>query len=241
MDPEITDQILDELFPVFQNLETQNAAILQFLKDKAIASDEELAPYLEKARDTSTIRWRVARIRVAKLLALAEKKAEQEASKIAEKAAKETADKSDAGRARKADEKAVKEQSGDTGQNKPDESKAVEERAAKENIDKSGRAAPDQRHASDKERGAEAKQIQASDSGQLKLENTRQKSATKDNTNAGSNESSQKPVHTESTNKQKTAKDSTGSEMGLNEAKPDTPEEKAAKPQAKPQPKEHSN
>ena len=230
MDPEITDQILDELFPVFQNLETQNAAILQFLKDKEIASDDELAPYLEKAGDASTIRWRVARIRVAKLLALAEKKAEQDAHKIAEKAAKETADKSDVEQARKADEKAAKEHSVDTGKNKPSESKAVEERAAKENIEKSSHRADDELHASDTEQRPEAKQNQTSDRAKLKQENTKPESATKGDANAESNESGQKPAHTENANKQKTAKDSTRSETGVSEPKPDTPEEKAAKP-----------
>jgi hypothetical protein len=73
MDPEIVEQIFDELFPTFQSLETQSAAIMQFLKDKGIASEDQLAPYLEQAANASSVRWRVARLRMARLLAAADK------------------------------------------------------------------------------------------------------------------------------------------------------------------------
>ena len=42
MREETAEQILDGLFSFLEDLETQSAAILQFLKDKGIASDEEL-------------------------------------------------------------------------------------------------------------------------------------------------------------------------------------------------------
>jgi hypothetical protein len=88
MDHEVTEQILDEIVPRFQNLEAQSAAILQFLKDKGIASDNELVPYLEQAATASVVRWRAARLRIARLLASIEKSGE-EAAKEQEKAASE--------------------------------------------------------------------------------------------------------------------------------------------------------
>jgi len=49
MDDKVAQLILDELFSSLEVLETQTAAVLQFLKEKAGSSDEQLAPYLEQA------------------------------------------------------------------------------------------------------------------------------------------------------------------------------------------------
>lgn len=73
MDPEsikpIVDELLDELFSNFEPLEAQNTALLQFLKAKGLATDEELAPFLKQAADGANVRWLAVRIRTAALIA----------------------------------------------------------------------------------------------------------------------------------------------------------------------------
>jgi hypothetical protein len=74
---EVAQEILHELFSSFEALETQCGAILQFLKDKGIAREEELAVHFEQAANASSVRWRAARVRMDHLLASAIKAAEQ--------------------------------------------------------------------------------------------------------------------------------------------------------------------
>jgi hypothetical protein len=76
MDEEIVKQILDELFSYFEDSETQSAALLLFLRDQGIATQEKLAPYFEQAANTSEVRWRAARVRMGALLASALKTSE---------------------------------------------------------------------------------------------------------------------------------------------------------------------
>src|ERR1041385_8024901 len=68
MDNEAMKEVLNELFSHLEKLETQNAAILQFLKEKKRVTDKQLAPYLEQAGNASSVKWRAARIRIDKLL-----------------------------------------------------------------------------------------------------------------------------------------------------------------------------
>ena len=74
-------EILHDLFSSLEALETQNTAILQFLKDKGIATDEELASHLEQAGNASSVRWRGVRVRADYLFASAIKAAEQAAER----------------------------------------------------------------------------------------------------------------------------------------------------------------
>ena len=87
MDSAITDEILEELSLTLQRVETQSAAILEFVKDKGIAKEEDLAPYLERASAASSVRWRAVRVRLARLLAGLEK-SEQQAKADADKKAR---------------------------------------------------------------------------------------------------------------------------------------------------------
>ena len=83
----IVQEILHDLFASLEALETQNTAILQFLKDKGIATDEELASHLEQAGNASSVRGRGVRVRADYLFASAVKAAEQATEKESPKPA----------------------------------------------------------------------------------------------------------------------------------------------------------
>jgi hypothetical protein len=85
MDEKIVQEILHELFSSLEALDTQSTAILQFLKDKGIANDQELASQLEQAGNASSVRWRAVRVRIDYLLSGAIKAAEQDAKKDSRK------------------------------------------------------------------------------------------------------------------------------------------------------------
>jgi len=63
-------EILGDLLPYFESLEAKSSAILQLLRDKQIANDEELNRYIEKAEDASSVKWRAARVRIEHLFAV---------------------------------------------------------------------------------------------------------------------------------------------------------------------------
>ncbi len=81
MDENVVREMLHELFTSLEALETQNSAITQFLKDKGITNEEELAPFLERAGNTSNVRWLAARVRMDHLLSSAMKTPEKETRK----------------------------------------------------------------------------------------------------------------------------------------------------------------
>lgn len=87
----VVDQLMDEMIPSLEALETQNAAILEFLKDKNIATDEKLAPYLERAGNASNVRWRATRLRITSMLSSAMRSDEQSAKPEKQASDKEAA------------------------------------------------------------------------------------------------------------------------------------------------------
>jgi hypothetical protein len=73
MDAKIAEEILNDLIPSLEALETKSAAVLEFLTNEGVASDEKLAPYLEQAASASSVRWTAARVRIERLLTSVEK------------------------------------------------------------------------------------------------------------------------------------------------------------------------
>lgn len=90
MDQDIVQEMLHEMFASLEALDTQTAALRQFLKDKGLASDQDLAPYLEKAGNASGVRWLALRVRMDYLLSSAMKPTEKDA-KDAKDAKKDSA------------------------------------------------------------------------------------------------------------------------------------------------------
>lgn len=76
MDEKIVQEIIHELFSSFEALDTQSTAILHFLKDKGIANEKDLAPYLEQAGNAASVRWLATRVRIDHLLSSAVKASE---------------------------------------------------------------------------------------------------------------------------------------------------------------------
>ena len=83
MDKKVAEEFLDELFSSLEALDTQSAAILQFLKVQGEVTDEELAPFLEQASKASNVRWRATRLRLMSLFSSAVKSSEESAQKSA--------------------------------------------------------------------------------------------------------------------------------------------------------------
>src|SRR5579872_638266 len=81
MDEGIVKQIVDELLSSMEPIETQSGALMQFLKAKGLATDEELAPFLEQAGNAANVRWRAVRVRTAALISNAMKPADQDVQK----------------------------------------------------------------------------------------------------------------------------------------------------------------
>jgi hypothetical protein len=64
----LAQEVLSEVLPYLEALETKNSAMLQLLKDKGLITDEQFAPYLEQAGNVSSVKWLAARIRIEHLL-----------------------------------------------------------------------------------------------------------------------------------------------------------------------------
>jgi hypothetical protein len=82
MDEEVVHQIVAELLASLEPLDTQSTAILHFLKAKGLASDKDLAPFLEQAENASNVRWRALRVRTDALISSAMKPPEKQAEAV---------------------------------------------------------------------------------------------------------------------------------------------------------------
>ncbi|MBV9087251.1 MAG: hypothetical protein JO187_07930 [Acidobacteria bacterium] len=92
MDTNLAQELLDELLPSMEALEAQSAAILQFLKDRGVATDEQLAPYFEQAATASNVRWRAARLRMNRVLALSAERSAERSEQLKNQQAKSPAE-----------------------------------------------------------------------------------------------------------------------------------------------------
>jgi hypothetical protein len=84
MDEQILQQLFAELISSIEPLETRHAALLQLLKSKGVVTDEELAPFLNQAGNTSDIRWRAVQLRSAALISSALRPSSKEKAKAGE-------------------------------------------------------------------------------------------------------------------------------------------------------------
>jgi hypothetical protein len=81
MNVDLAKELLNELGSPLENLEAQQAALLQFLKDAGIVTEDQLAPYLTQSGKASNVRWRAARIRLERLFSAEEQRELQLAEK----------------------------------------------------------------------------------------------------------------------------------------------------------------
>jgi hypothetical protein len=62
-------EIFDEMFTLLEAMETRSVAMLNYLQGQQGVTDENLAPYMDRASAASEVRWRAARARMEHLLA----------------------------------------------------------------------------------------------------------------------------------------------------------------------------
>lgn len=64
MDKDAINEVLNELYPRLESIETQTTALIQFLTAKGMITDKEFAPFLEQAGNASYVKWLATRLRV---------------------------------------------------------------------------------------------------------------------------------------------------------------------------------
>lgn len=62
-------EIFEDVFTLMQDLETRSVAVFEYMQEQGGATDEKLAPYLDRAAGAADVRWRAARARMEHLLA----------------------------------------------------------------------------------------------------------------------------------------------------------------------------
>jgi hypothetical protein len=141
MDEKTLQEIFHELISSLEAMDTQSSAISQFLKDKGIATPEQLAPYLERAGNASGVRWLGTRVRVDYLFSTAGKGDSGEVTESSlenTQAAHEPAEKSHerpeqgADRVRANSDRSRGENAEEPGPQRPHNGEAAENKSAKE-------------------------------------------------------------------------------------------------------------
>ncbi len=88
MNSHLAQELLNELGSSLESLEARNTALLQFLKDRGIVTDEQLAPCIDQAGNASSVRWRATRVRLERIFASATEAEEKAFEKLHEQAPK---------------------------------------------------------------------------------------------------------------------------------------------------------
>jgi hypothetical protein len=68
MNVDLIQELVNELTSSLEDIETQQRALFQFLKDRGDFTDEQFAPYLSQAGKASGVRWRAVRVRLDHLI-----------------------------------------------------------------------------------------------------------------------------------------------------------------------------
>ena len=82
MNIDVIQELVNELTSSVEDIETQQRALVQFLKDRGDFTDEQFAGYLSQAGKASSVRWRAVRVRLDHLLE-GEKAREEKAAEAA--------------------------------------------------------------------------------------------------------------------------------------------------------------
>lgn len=78
-------QLFDDLFTLLEAQETQTIAVMELLRDAGIGSEEKMKPYLERAGNAASVKWRAARVRMEYLLTPVNKKEDEKKEEGKEK------------------------------------------------------------------------------------------------------------------------------------------------------------
>jgi hypothetical protein len=143
MDQNIVQEILHQLFASLEALDTQTSAIRQFLKDKGIATEQELAPYLEQAGNASGVRWLAVRVRIDHLLSSAMKPVEQDAKDAKKDSAQSAENKNEKEANAAADKTAEKKPEKQLGK-EPEKESATKDAIGMRQVHTDGRSEADQ-------------------------------------------------------------------------------------------------
>jgi hypothetical protein len=138
VDQDVTNYVLQELLPAFENLDSHSAAILAFLKERGIATDEAMKPYFEQASLASSVKWRAIRARLEHLLAPSPKTTTEAAMKETEPPKEEGSETDKEAKAAEAGAKAESKPSESKPEDRNKDSHQAQQQGQKAAKDKSG-------------------------------------------------------------------------------------------------------